>query len=317
MTSAFAAGGAVLLLVGGTLSTLWFEGIVKRLLLAFAVALLAGLLAARGSPRPTSAEAHDVPAGHRAVGRDPCAGARQSLDRGLGDAAARCAATSSPASTRASAIARSTSASAARTGLLSGRGHADLGVAVLFTAVATGGLPRPTAFQLFIGCIPTSAAAPRGETAVRHTAAYVPAKPIDRRVIRKRLSRGDDARRRALPGGDPTARRDACVRIPNAGGAGRRSSAPCAYAARPQGGSRAPAATVAASVPQRRRSSSSSTPSAPGDPVSFEAPELLLGLLLVPIAGAGYWLLQRRPPRFAVRYTNLDVLAGVAGRRRA
>jgi Ca-activated chloride channel family protein len=51
--------------------------------------------------------------------------------------------------------------------------------------------------------------------------------------------------------------------------------------------------------------------------VSFEAPELLVGLLLVPIAAVGYWLLQRRPPKFAVRYTNLDVLAGVAGRRRA
>jgi Ca-activated chloride channel family protein len=51
--------------------------------------------------------------------------------------------------------------------------------------------------------------------------------------------------------------------------------------------------------------------------VSFEAPALLATLLLVPLAAAGYWLLQRRPPRYAVRYTNLEVLAGVAGRRRA
>lgn len=64
------------------------------------------------------------------------------------------------------------------------------GVAVLFTAVYTGGLPRPTAFQPFIGCIPTSGGGARGETAVRHTAAYTPAKPIDRRVIRKRLLSG-------------------------------------------------------------------------------------------------------------------------------
>jgi hypothetical protein len=36
---------------------------------------------------------------------------------------------------------------------------------------------------------------------------------------------------------------------------------------------------------------------------------------VVPLAAVGYWLLQRRPPRYAVRYTNLEVLAGVAGRR--
>ena len=51
--------------------------------------------------------------------------------------------------------------------------------------------------------------------------------------------------------------------------------------------------------------------------MSFEAPVLLLTLLVVPLAAVGYWLLQRRPPRYAVRYTNLEVLAGVAGRRRA
>lgn len=51
--------------------------------------------------------------------------------------------------------------------------------------------------------------------------------------------------------------------------------------------------------------------------MSFEAPALLATLLLVPLAAAGYWLLQRRPPRYAVRYTNLEVLAGVVGRRRA
>jgi len=51
--------------------------------------------------------------------------------------------------------------------------------------------------------------------------------------------------------------------------------------------------------------------------VSFEAPLLLLGLLVVPLAALGYWLLTRRPARYAVRYTNLEVLAGVAGRRRS
>lgn len=51
--------------------------------------------------------------------------------------------------------------------------------------------------------------------------------------------------------------------------------------------------------------------------MSFEAPVLLLTLVVVPLAAVGYWLLQRRPPRYAVRFTNLDVLASVAGRRRA
>lgn len=51
--------------------------------------------------------------------------------------------------------------------------------------------------------------------------------------------------------------------------------------------------------------------------MSFEAPALLLSLLVVPVAAVGYWLLQRRPPRYAVRYTNLEVLAGVASRRHA
>lgn len=51
--------------------------------------------------------------------------------------------------------------------------------------------------------------------------------------------------------------------------------------------------------------------------MSFENPALLATLVVVPLAAVGYWLLQRRPPKFAVRYTNLEVLAAVAGRRRA
>jgi hypothetical protein len=65
---------------------------------------------------------------------------------------------------------------------------------VVFTAVYTGGLPRPTSFQPFIGCVPTSGGGARGETAVRRPAAYVPAKPIDRRVTRKRLVSGASVR---------------------------------------------------------------------------------------------------------------------------
>jgi Ca-activated chloride channel family protein len=51
--------------------------------------------------------------------------------------------------------------------------------------------------------------------------------------------------------------------------------------------------------------------------VSFEAPALLLGLLLVPLAAVGYWFLQRRRSRYAIRYPNVEVLAAVIGGRRS
>jgi Ca-activated chloride channel family protein len=48
--------------------------------------------------------------------------------------------------------------------------------------------------------------------------------------------------------------------------------------------------------------------------VSFQAPLLLALLAVVPLAAAAYVLSQRRGRRFAVRYTNVDLLASVAGR---
>jgi Ca-activated chloride channel family protein len=49
--------------------------------------------------------------------------------------------------------------------------------------------------------------------------------------------------------------------------------------------------------------------------VTFERPLLLLTLLAVPLAVALYVLAERRRMRYAIRYTNLDVLAEVAGDR--
>ena len=46
--------------------------------------------------------------------------------------------------------------------------------------------------------------------------------------------------------------------------------------------------------------------------MSFREPLLLLGLALVPLAFAAYVIAQRRRRRYAVRYTNVAVLAGVA-----
>lgn len=48
--------------------------------------------------------------------------------------------------------------------------------------------------------------------------------------------------------------------------------------------------------------------------MSFQWPLLLLALALVPLVLAGYLLLERRRARYAVRFTNLEVLAAVAGR---
>jgi Ca-activated chloride channel family protein len=49
--------------------------------------------------------------------------------------------------------------------------------------------------------------------------------------------------------------------------------------------------------------------------MTFLAPALLLGLLLVPLLAAFYVWAQRRRSRYAVRFTNLDLLANLAPRR--
>jgi Ca-activated chloride channel family protein len=48
--------------------------------------------------------------------------------------------------------------------------------------------------------------------------------------------------------------------------------------------------------------------------MSFASPELLLGLLLIPLALAAYLWVQRRRTRYAVRFTNVDLLANLAPR---
>jgi hypothetical protein len=65
---------------------------------------------------------------------------------------------------------------------------------VVFTAIYTGAAARLTAFQPFIGCIPTSGGGGRGETAYRRPAAFAPVKALDRRVVRKRLVSGASVR---------------------------------------------------------------------------------------------------------------------------
>ena len=47
--------------------------------------------------------------------------------------------------------------------------------------------------------------------------------------------------------------------------------------------------------------------------MSFGHPLLLLTLAVIPAALAAYHVVSRRRMRYAVRYTNVDVLASVAG----
>jgi Ca-activated chloride channel homolog len=49
--------------------------------------------------------------------------------------------------------------------------------------------------------------------------------------------------------------------------------------------------------------------------MSFLAPQLLLGLLLIPVAIGAYVWTQRRRSRYAVRFTNLELLANLVPRR--
>ncbi len=65
---------------------------------------------------------------------------------------------------------------------------------VLFTAVYAGGGRRTTAFQPFIGCIPSSGGGGRALTATSTRTAYTPGRPIERRVARKRLVSGGTVR---------------------------------------------------------------------------------------------------------------------------
>lgn len=48
--------------------------------------------------------------------------------------------------------------------------------------------------------------------------------------------------------------------------------------------------------------------------MSFGSPVVLWGLLVIPLAVVLYALAQRRRMRYAVRFTNLDLLAKEIGR---
>jgi Ca-activated chloride channel family protein len=51
--------------------------------------------------------------------------------------------------------------------------------------------------------------------------------------------------------------------------------------------------------------------------MNFLAPEMLLGLAIIPVAILAYLLVQRRRNRYTVRFTNLDLLANIAPKQPA
>ena len=119
------------------------------------------------------------------------------------------------------------------------------------------------------------------------------------------------ARRRARP----RARRAAPPHRPHLRGARRRDRLRSRARRRP--GARADAAHRACAGASVRLSAGISGPLVPQAQVAvpdFQAP-LLLGLLaVVPLVAVVYALSQRRARKFAVRYTNVDLLIAVAGR---
>ena len=51
--------------------------------------------------------------------------------------------------------------------------------------------------------------------------------------------------------------------------------------------------------------------------MSFQQPLFLLALLVVPLVIVLYLVMQRRRAKYAVKFTNMDVLASVVSKRRS
>ena len=130
--------------------------------------------------------------------------------------------------------------------------------------------------------------------------------PSERATLRLPLGR---AAARVLDAPSPSAR------------TGRSPSARSARFARPHGAPATVSSSTSAPGSRGRRTSASSCRSTRSAStraqLSFATPLLLLGLLLLPLLVLAYRRLQRRPSKYAVRYTNLDVLAGVVGSTRS
>ncbi len=184
--------------------------------------------------------------------------------------------------------------------------------AAVFFATYAGASARLSTFRPHIGCIPASGGGQRTPTVAR---AVPPGRPTSRRVRTMLLSLGPRATRdRVLPCGraarlrlargrllheDASDRRPGLERVHDpdrAGEHGHRCN-PIGNGDRPSTGG----------DPGRR--------SLRGWTMSFGQPLFLLTLLVLPLAVGASLLVRRRRMRYAIRFTNLDVLAAVAHRR--
>ena len=308
ITDLFAGGAAVLLLAGGALSALLVpEGAVRRAL----VLLARRLGGCRGASPARGGRDERVPRAQSAC-RSP--GRGSSCPRRSGSAAAGPVPAHVPARLHrrrprrgADRPRRSTSASSAPRAAPSTPGITTRGRSSSSRPTSGDGEPAPT-FRPHIGCVPATGGGGGARRPAYHRV-VPPGKPTVRRVVNvARAAPGrrasSPARRRAARRPRTHARRSPAPRRPGAG-------------ARREPSARAPltATALASSCRARRERGAASCRSRPSAraAMNFGHPLLLLTLLVLPLA-VGLYLLARSAGRmqYAVRYTNVDVLAAVA-----
>ena len=169
---------------------------------------------------------------------------------------------------------------------------------VVFTAVYTGGAPRADVVPAVHRLHPDLGG--RRRAARRRCGIRPPSRPSRRSTggsSRKRLVSGAiRAGRRPLPRGHAPPRREPRLRIPDGSRAGSDAAARGERPPDDRGtdghGSRN-GRSVGAAEPRRRAPAPYALLA--GDSMSFEAPALLLSLLVVPVAAVGYWLAPAPP----------------------
>ena len=172
---------------------------------------------------------------------------------------------------------------------------------IVFVASYAGTAKGAPTFRPHIGCVPMTGGGRRTPTGV------VPPGAADRPSRRHQPRCRDEADRRLLPRRRAARRlvRDARLRDARAAGGPARREPDCHSARERCVGRRGrPREPRPGDRPGRG--------SLRGWPMSFGHPLLLLTLLALPLLAAAYLWLQRRPPRYAMAYTNVDLLVAVS-----
>ena len=179
---------------------------------------------------------------------------------------------------------------------------------VVFTGTYTGGASRPTGYRPFIGCIPTAG----GAASRRRQAGIADQASRSHGFVHRHGAT------RAPAAVSASSRR--CTQSPYALRASRRSPS-CPASDRSLSAGRT---SVASATMTGAASGAAGQAPDPGRlhkgarrPMSFQWPLLLPLLAIVPLSVAAYVALERRRAKYAIRFTNLEVLAGVVDERRA